>query len=60
VIEAAQTDYLRAAGFRPDYFAIRRLDLAEPAGGDNEFAILAAAWLGRARLIDNMALRAGQ
>jgi pantoate--beta-alanine ligase len=58
-IEAAQSDYLRGAGFRPDYFAIRRLDLAEPVGDESAFVILAAAWLGRARLIDNVQLRTG-
>lgn len=46
---------LRAAGFRPDYVSIRRrVDLAEARGTDRELVILAAAWLGRARLIDNV------
>jgi len=46
---------LAEAGFRPDYCAIRRSkDLFEPATGDNDLVILAAAWLGRARLIDNL------
>lgn len=46
---------LTEAGFTPDYFNIsRRLDL-EPAGSDDrELVILAAAFLGRARLIDNI------
>lgn len=46
---------LTEAGFTPDYFNIsRRLDL-EPAGDDDrELVILAAAFLGRARLIDNI------
>jgi pantoate--beta-alanine ligase len=45
---------LTALGFRPDYVAIRRqADLGEPAG-DNMLVILAAAWLGRTRLIDNL------
>jgi len=57
-IEAAQTEFLLAAGFKPDYFAIRRPDLTEPSASDQDFAILAAAWLGRARLIDNVQLRA--
>jgi pantoate--beta-alanine ligase len=45
---------LEQAGFRPDYFAIRRAaDLAEPVPGDTDLRILAAAWLGQTRLIDN-------
>ena len=48
---------LEAAGLTPDYFAIRRAeDLAEPQPGDRELVILAAAYLGRARLIDNLPL----
>lgn len=48
---------LAAAGFRPDYFEIRRArDLQLPAEGDTDLRILAAAWLGRARLIDNLAV----
>jgi pantoate--beta-alanine ligase len=46
---------LAAAGFRPDYFEIRRADdLQPPTAEDRELRILAAAWLGRARLIDNL------
>ncbi len=46
---------LEAAGFRPDYFSIlRAVDLALPVKSDHELVILGAAWLGRARLIDNM------
>ena len=46
---------LTAAGFRPDYFEIRRADdLQPPAAEDRELRVLAAAWLGRARLIDNV------
>ncbi|TVS17513.1 MAG: pantoate--beta-alanine ligase [Gammaproteobacteria bacterium] len=45
---------LEATGFRPDYFAIRnRHSLAEASADDRELVILAAAWLGRTRLIDN-------
>jgi pantoate--beta-alanine ligase len=46
---------LTAAGFRPDYFEIRCADdLQPPAAEDRELRVLAAAWLGRARLIDNL------
>ena len=48
---------LAAAGFRPDYFEIRRAgDLKPPSGEDTHLRILAAAWLGKARLIDNLAV----
>ncbi|MCP5143437.1 MAG: pantoate--beta-alanine ligase [Gammaproteobacteria bacterium] len=54
-IEREHTDKLAAAGFRPEYFSIRRLDdLALPGPADKRFAILVAAWLGSARLIDNI------
>ena len=50
-------DALQAAGFRPEYFAIRRADdLMIPEPEDNELRVLAAAWLGAARLIDNVAV----
>jgi pantoate--beta-alanine ligase len=42
-------------GFRTDYIAIRRAaDLAEPVAGEKGLVILAAAYLGAARLIDNI------
>jgi pantoate--beta-alanine ligase len=48
---------LAVAGFRPDYFEIRRADdLQRPVVDDAHLQILAAAWLGRARLIDNLAV----
>ncbi len=46
---------LKSAGFRLDYVSVRRCqDLALPQPGDRKFVILAAAWLGRTRLIDNL------
>ncbi len=54
-IEKKATEHLKAAGFRPEYFSVRRtgdLQLAQPV--DKELVILAAAWLGEARLIDNI------
>jgi len=54
-IERAAMDTLTRAGFRPDYVSIRRAaDLAEPGTGDSALRVLAAAWLGAARLIDNL------
>jgi len=43
------------AGLRPDYVAIRRAqDLDEPGDDCRELVVLAAAHLGKARLIDNV------
>jgi pantoate--beta-alanine ligase len=48
---------LRAGGFRPDYFTVRRAsDLRDVSAEDRELVILAAAYLGQARLIDNLEL----
>lgn len=50
---------LQKAGFRPEYFAVRRAeDLGAPGPGDADLRVLAAAWLGKARLIDNVGLSA--
>lgn len=54
-LEHAATERLRALGFRPDYVSVRRAaDLAAPAPGERALVVLAAAWLGRARLIDHL------
>jgi pantoate--beta-alanine ligase len=56
-IEAAGSRTLENLGFRPDYISIRRQrDLGIPQAGDGELVILAAVWLGKARLIDNLEL----
>ncbi len=50
-------DELREMGFRPDYLEVRRQDdLSLPDDGDRALVVLAAAHLGRARLIDNLEL----
>jgi pantoate--beta-alanine ligase len=55
VLEGIAMQSLAGAGFRPDYVSIRRaVDLAEPTAGDRALRVLAAAWLGDARLIDNL------
>ncbi len=49
------TQRLSDSGFRPDYVAIRRQsDLSEPERNDADLIVLAAAWLGETRLIDNL------
>lgn len=46
---------LAQAGLAPEYVSVRRAaDLAEPGVTDKELVVLAAARLGRARLIDNL------
>ena len=46
---------LQAAGLRPDYLEIRNATDLQPATADTrELVILAAAFLGKTRLIDNM------
>ena len=48
---------LQAAGFVPDYVAIRRAENLEPPDRDcDEIVVLAAAHLGKARLIDNIVI----
>lgn len=55
-----ETDALRElqeAGFTSDYVAIRRQsDLKMPNEQETELVIVAAAWLGKTRLIDNIEL----
>ncbi len=54
-LEAHGMARLVAAGFRPDYFAIRNADDLSPAQAmDRRLVVLVAAHLGRARLIDNL------
>jgi len=57
-LETVETDALHTlkdAGFRTDYFSVRRAtDLHRPEPGDRELVIVAASWLGKARLIDNV------
>ncbi len=55
---AAGMARLAALGFAPDYVAVRRAaDLAPPSPDDDELVALAAARLGRTRLIDNREFR---
>lgn len=59
-LEQRAMEALVVAGFRPEYVSIRRaLDLAPPQAGDRHLRVLAAAWLGRARLIDNLSIDLG-
>lgn len=54
-LQSAALNQLESEGFTPDYYAIcRAADLAEPGPDDRDLIILAAAYLGKARLIDNI------
>ncbi len=54
-LEALGRERLEMAGFRPDYLSIRRLDDLAPPGPDPApLIVLAAAWIGETRLIDNV------
>ncbi len=54
-IESAAYARLEGLGFEPDYVSVRRAaDLGAPRPEDRELVVLAAARLGRARLIDNL------
>ena len=60
-LEQAFYDQLEAYGMRPEYFSVRRReDLMAPRRGDTELKILVAAWLGEARLIDNISVELDQ
>jgi len=59
-VESRAIAQLGEAGFAPDYVSIRRAaDLAIPGDADpsESLLVLAAAWLGNARLIDNLKMR---
>jgi pantoate--beta-alanine ligase len=55
-VEADGFRTLAEAGFRPDYVAVRAADTLQPVDDAQPHArvILAAAWLGATRLIDNL------
>ncbi len=54
-LEADAMERLRDRGLRPEYFSVRRAaDLALAGPEDKDLVVLAAAWLGSARLIDNV------
>ncbi len=54
-VETEAAAALAMAELRPVYVSVRRAaDLGEPTAADRELVVLAAAYLGRARLIDNL------
>jgi pantoate--beta-alanine ligase len=56
-LEASAADTLAAEGLRPDYFNIvNSLSLKPAMPGDRQITVLAAAFLGTTRLIDNLSV----
>jgi pantoate--beta-alanine ligase len=56
-LESAARQQLQEAGLQPDYFSICHGETLRPASAsDSKLAILAAAYLGKSRLIDNVRL----
>lgn len=53
-LEQAGMQALEAHGFTPQYVAIRTPDLQPPSSQNKDLVILAAAFLGKTRLIDNL------
>ena len=57
-LETEASRALQVAGFDPEYVEVRRAgDLSRPNGQESagdDLIVLAAAWLGKARLIDNL------
>lgn len=54
-LEQAARSQLDSHGWRVDYVALRkRFTLLPPGAGDRDLVVLAAAWLGGTRLIDNL------
>jgi pantoate--beta-alanine ligase len=54
---AEQWAALETAGFRPQYLEVRAPDLAAARAEAGAFVVLAAAYLGQTRLIDNLQVR---
>jgi len=56
-VEREGEEALTADGFRPDYFRVCRVSDLQPASStDRDLVVLAAAYLGKARLIDNLSV----
>lgn len=54
-VEALAKTQLATVGFRPDYFTVCHAQTLEPASSnDQDLVILAAAWMSKTRLIDNI------
>ena len=56
-VEVQAKARLAQAGFRVDYFRFCNAELAPASDPEQEWRVLAAAWLGATRLIDNLGFR---
>ena len=57
-VELAAMSELARHGWKPEYVAVRRCtDLQSPGNGETELVVLAAARLGKTRLIDNVEVK---
>ncbi len=57
-LQKTSADKLEKQGFNPDYIEVRNADDLSIAGKDDKnLVILVSAWLGKARLIDNITLK---
>src|SRR3979409_2475372 len=57
-MERTGCQMLEAAGFKPDYFAVRQArDLSTPRPDTSHLVVLTAVRLGKARLIDNIQIK---
>ena len=54
LLEQQAKEQLNSQGFITDYLSIRRTDLSRPSEKDNELVILAAVYLAKIRLLDNI------
>lgn len=53
-LQQQASEQLEQAGFKTDYIEIRNTDLTEPPTDSKRLVILAAAFMGKTRLIDNL------
>ncbi len=59
-LESAAGAELESRGWRVDYVEIREAEsLSKPAAGEGKLVVLAAAWMGKTRLIDNVEICIG-
>ncbi len=60
-LQQEMMDKLDQAGFTAEYLEVRRnTDLQPPEAGDENLVLLVSAWLGKARLIDNLQVLLGK